>query len=165
MHRVVTLDLSTERKRKCVPYLSEHVGFLASLAQIRDLLRKHQCEQIVTAEKEVHDVKHGDYVLYTLAFLVKSEKFVIEFPVIFVTNSKGKTTLRMDITGRLIFYKIKSLLADVEIGYLAFSEAMMQYQVISLPDGHQMPLMDYVREHGKELSAGTADLLQLPGKR
>ena len=164
MHRVVNLDLTTEKKRKVVPYLKESVGFSTTLGQIRDMLRKYECEQIVTAEKEVRDAKNVNYTAHTMAFVVRGEKFIIEFPVIFAKNTRGRV-LRMDISGRLIFYKIKSLLADVEIGYLAFSEAMMQYQVVALPDGHQVMLMDYVKEHGPELAAGTADLLLLAGEK
>jgi|SRR5271157_154875 len=163
MHRIVTIDITTENKRKVIPYLHEHVNFLNSMGQIRDLLRKYDCEQIVSAEKDVHDTKHGNFVVYTLAFIIKGKKFVVEFPVIFATSRKGNIP-RMDISGRLMFHKIKSILADVEIGYLSFSEAMMQFQIVTLPNGSQATLMDYVREHEQELSAGTADLLQLPGR-
>ena len=165
MHRVVTIEIVREQKRKVIPYLKERVDFQRFLVQIRDMLRKHECSQIVTDEKEVYDKVHGDYTAYTLAFLVRGEKFVMEFPIIFVVNTRGTKNLRMDISGRLMFYKIKAMLADVEIGYLAFNEAMMQFQVISLPNGRQEMLMDYVRDHGAELTAGTADLFQIPGAR
>jgi len=57
---------------------------------------------------------------------------------------------------------VVALLTDVEIGYLSFEEAMMPFRIITLPGGEQIPLADYVEKHGKELSAGTADLLRLP---
>jgi hypothetical protein len=162
MHKIITLDLTTEKKRRCIPYLREHVSFPYSMSAIQELLQRHQCDQIATAQKQLTDVKHGTFIVYSLAFIVRGEKFLIEFPVIFAKNSEG-TALRMDIAGRIIFYKLKALLVDVEIGYLDFTEAMMPFRIISLPDGTQVPLADYVAKHGPELAAGTADLLCLPG--
>ncbi len=162
MHKVLTIDISTERKRRCLPYLKEHVSFPYSMSAIQELLQRHQCEQIATSAKQVEDKEHGTYTRYSLAFIVRGEKFLVEFPVIFARSTKG-TALRMDISGRIIFYKIKALLTDVEIGYLDFTEAMMPFRVITLPGGSQVPLADYVKQHGQELSAGTADLLLLPG--
>ena len=160
MHKIVTLDISTEKKRKVIPYLSEHVSFENSLSAIQKMLQRYQCDQIATVQKQVVDAKHGAFTIYSTAFIVRGEKFIIEFPVIFVKNS-NEVVLRMDIAGRLIFYKIKSLLADVEIGHLDFAEAMIPFRIVTLPGGMQVPLSDYVRDHGDELSAGTADFLML----
>jgi hypothetical protein len=160
-HKIVTIDI---RGKKHFPYLEEHVNFQNSVSQIQTLLQKYQCDQIATAQKQVTDTKHGSFTVHSLAFIVRGERFLIEFPVIYIRNSQ-RTTLRMDISGRVVFHKLKALLIDVEIGYLDFMEAMMPYRVITLPDGRQMPLVDYVIQHGTELSAGTADLLALPGGR
>jgi hypothetical protein len=162
MHKIVTIDITTEKKRRCIPYLKERVSFPYSLQGIQDLLQRHQCDQIAIAQRQITDPKRGTYTLYSLAFIVKGERFLIEFPVIFAKNTKG-TQLRMDIAGRIIFYKVKALLTDVEIGYLDFKEAMLAFRVVTLPDGSQCTLADYVAKHGPELSAGTADLLALPG--
>lgn len=162
MHKIITINITTEKKRRCIPYLKERVSFPKSMSGIQDLLQRHNCDQIATAQKQVTDAKHGPFTMYSLAFIVQGERFLIEFPVIFATSSKG-TALRMDIAGRVIFYKVKSLLVDVEIGYLSFMEAMMPFRVIALPDGTRVPLADYVMKHGPELTAGTADLFGLPG--
>jgi hypothetical protein len=159
VHKIVTIDT---RGKKHFPYLEEHVNFQNSLGQIQVLLQKYQCDQIAIAQKQVTDAKHGSFTVHSLAFIVRGERFLIEFPVIFIRNSRG-TTLRMDISGRVIFHKLKALLIDVEIGYLDFQEAMLPFRIVTLPDGHQVPLADYVAKHGPELSAGTADLLALPG--
>lgn|GEM_PF-2831641 len=158
-HKIVTIDV---RGKKHFPYLEEHVNFQNSMGQIQTLLQKYNCDQIATAQKQVTDTKHGAFNVYSLAFLVRGERFLIEFPVIFVRNSAG-TKLRMDISGRVIFYKLKALLIDVEFGYLDFVEAMLPFRIVTLPNGQQIPLADYVMQHGPELSAGTADLLALPG--
>lgn len=161
MHKIVTIDV---RGKKHFPYLEEHVNFQNSLSQIQGLLQKYQCDQIAVAQKQVTDTKHGTFAVHSLAFIVRGERFLIEFPVIYIRNSK-ETKLRMDISGRVIFHKLKALLIDVEIGYLDFMEAMLPFRVIALPDGRQVPLADYVAQHGPELSAGTADLLSLPSGR
>jgi hypothetical protein len=164
MHKIVTLDISTKQKRRMYSYLDEHISFPYSLQAIQELLQKHHCDQIAIAQKQVTDAKNGTYTLYSLAFIIRGEKFVIDFPVVFVKNTKG-TQLRMDISGRVVFYKVKSLLIDVEYGFLNFMEAMMPFRIICLPDGRQVPLVDYISLHGAELAAGTADLLSLPGGR
>jgi hypothetical protein len=161
MHKIVTLDISTRQRRKMFPYLDEHVSFPYSLQAIQDLLNRHHCTQIAIAQKEKTDPTHGTFTVYSLAFIVKEEKFLIEFPVVFVKNTRG-TQLRMDISGRVVFYKVKVLLVDVEFDFLNFQEAMMPYRIITLPNGTQVPLVDYVAQHGPELTAGTADLLGLP---
>ena len=160
-HKIVTLDITTRQKRKMFPYLEEHVSFPYSLQAIQDLLNRYHCDQIATAQKEVSDAKHGTFPVHSLAFIVRGERFLIEFPVIFVKNTKG-IHLRMDISGRVVFYKIKVLLVDAEIGALDFQDAMLPFRIIALPDGTQVPLVDYMAQHGPELAAGTADLLGLP---
>jgi hypothetical protein len=161
LHKIVTVDI---RGKKHFPYLEEHVGFTNTLSQIQTLLQRYGCTQIATAQKQETDAKHGTFMKHSLAFIVRGERFLIEFPVIYIRNSRG-TTLRMDISGRVIFHKLKSLLIDVEIGYLDFMEAMVPFRVICLPSGQQVPLVDYLTQHSAELAAGTADLLSLPGGR
>jgi hypothetical protein len=160
-HKIVTVDI---RGKKHFPYLDEHVNFQNSLSQIQLLLQRYGSTQIATAQKQETDAKHGTFTKYSLAFIVRGEKFLIEFPVIYIRNSR-ETKLRMDISGRVVFHKLKALLIGVEIDWLNFQEAMMPFRVIALPDGKQIPLVDYVTQHGAELSAGTADLLSLPGGR
>jgi len=161
MHKIITIDITTEKKRRMIPYLREHVSFPYSMSAIQELLQRHDCNQIATAQKQETDAKHGAFTKHSMAFIVRGEKFLIEFPVIFARSNKG-TTLRMDISGRIIFYNIKVLLTDVEIGWLDFMEAMLPFRIIALPDGTQVPLVDYMAQHGPELAAGTADLLSLP---
>ena len=160
-HKIVTIDV---RGKKHFPYLEEHVNFQNSLSQIQVLLQRYQCDQIAVAQKQVTDTKHGTFAVHSLAFIVRGERFLIEFPVIYIRTAR-ETKLRMDISGRVIFHKLKALLIDVEIGYLNFMEAMMPFRVICLPSGQQVPLVDYVTQHSAELSTGTADLLALPGGR
>jgi hypothetical protein len=124
-HPMVTL-------RKGFPYTYTEAPFDRSLASIEALLQKFGCTRIAKSQ----DLR-GNVPLITLLFEKEGVAYVIPFPVTYYPKEK----LNMAISGRIVYYKVKALLVDVEIGMLSFLQAMSPYLAIE-----GAPLYEYVEE-------------------
>lgn len=148
-HKVVTIKTG---RHKVISYIDTEISFERSLSEIQTLLLKYNCERII------HDYQlrqRGSVVepLHTLGFVQKGTKFIIEFPVVFLERKSGKV-LRMEVSGRIMFNKIKALLIDVELGYLDFREAMIPYAALQAPDGRIVSVTDAFIESSDQLQQG-----------
>ncbi len=149
-HKIVTL-------RRGFPYTTTRVHFQHSVQQIRAMLERFKCTRI-----GVLDNLDGDIPTTTLVFEKGGAAFLIEFPVTYYADSRGKR-LNMNISGRIIHDRIKSILVDVEIGYLEFSQAMMAYRAIPAPDGRTVTLQEAYEQCGDRLPLCGFDIrLALP---
>jgi len=101
--------------KKGFPYLDSSVGFDQSEKALEALLQKFGCSRIGMSK----DFR-GDVPLLTLLFEKDGIAYVIPFPVTYYPKDK----LNMNISGRIVYYKVKALLVDAEIGILTFLQAM-----------------------------------------
>lgn len=144
-HKIVTL-------KRGFPYTSTTVPFQKSVGQIMGMLGKYGCTRIGVVTDTIED-----FQTTTMVFERAGAAYLIEFPVTYFENSKGRR-LNMNISGRIIHDRIKALLVDVEIGYLDFSQAMMAYRAIPGPDGRAVALQDAYDQCGDRLPACGFDL-------
>ena len=166
MHKIITIWIGggtdrSGRRRKPMPYAGTDTPFLRSVAEIKAMLQKFKCETIIDYQKQGTDPKYGDLAFNTIGFEKDGLKYLIEFPITFVENSKGKH-LNMDISGRIVYNRIKALLVDAEIEYLTFHEAMLPYLALQTPHG-PMSVMEVVQSQLSEIKKGTSGLFLLPG--
>lgn len=108
------------------PYQGTDVPFEQSVEDIKALLRKFKCEEILSHEA-------GDKI--TIAFKKEGVPYIIEFPEIYEERKHQPTRLRMDISARIVYNQVKALLVDVEIGALSFMQAMLRMVALSSPQG------------------------------
>lgn len=150
MHKIVTL-------KRGFPYTGTTVSFQRSVQQIMDMLTKHKC-----AKMGVVTETGGDLQTTTMVFEKTGAAYIVEFPVIYYVDSKGRR-LNMNISGRIVHDRIKAILVDVEIGYLEFSQAMMGYRALPDGSGGMMSLQDAYEMCRDRLPACGFDLrLALP---
>jgi hypothetical protein len=150
-HKVIEII----RKQGKMPYLDTTVDFNKSFGEVQALLRKFGCEDIMTRSQvsSVPKLKiHCD--LHTIAFVHKGTKFLIEFPVVIVTQGRfgDERKLNMNVSGRIIFNKVKAMLVDVEIEYLTFSQAMMPFRIVAAQDGRPITMQEFVDENQTRLA-------------
>ena len=136
-HKIVTL-----RKRKKdghdSPYVTTDIPFGRSLTEIKDMLRRYGCEKILTFEEVV-----GSIPAHSLAFDFKGTKFLIEFPITYLANPNGSgKALNMNVSGRIIYYKVKALLIDVELNHLDFNQAMVPFMLLPTASGRPTTVTD-----------------------
>lgn len=141
------------RLKSKFPYYDTNVPFERSVSQIKDLLVKFGCSRI----GEMSDHRGGS-PLHTLMFEKDGVPFIIEFPIIYTVSKQRGDKLNMNISGRIAYYKIKTLLIDVEIGILSFSQAMCPFLALPGKEGRSQPLYDYLEEHKAEITAGQPSL-------
>lgn len=108
------------------PYLDTDVLFEKSLADIKNLLRKFKCDEILTHEA-------GD--LIKIAFKKEGIPYIIDFPLIYIEGKKTPARLEMGISGRVVYNRLKSNLLEVEIGSLSFMQAMLRSVALLSPQG------------------------------
>lgn len=166
MHKIITIWTGEGknrqgRKRTPMPYTGTEVHFSRSISEIKALLQKFNCDTVIEYQSKGDAAARarGEGDLYTLGFEKDGLKYLVEFPITYVENSRGKT-LNMDISGRIIYNRIKAQLIDVEIGYLSFHEAMISNLALPTPRG-VMTVMDIVQEQAKEIREGTAGMFLL----
>lgn len=134
---------------------SRKIPITRSIDDIKNLLRKHGCEKIATLEEPGPE----GMVCWSLAFQKTGLSYLIEFPITYLGDSKIP---EMAISGRIIFYRIKNLLIEVEIDYLQFSQAMMQYIALPGPGGKPVAMQDYIEDQMPRLQHGKFELNLLP---
>lgn len=130
------------------PYQTTDVPFAQSQEEIKDLLRKFKCEEILSYEGNT-DIK--------LAFKKEGVPYLIEFPLIYEEGRKTQSRLRMDISGRVILNRIKTQLIDVEIGSLSFMQAMLRMVALPAPQG-VVTLGDLVEAQVEQIKRGQIEL-------
>ncbi|HOX36264.1 MAG TPA: hypothetical protein PLO06_11255 [Methanoregulaceae archaeon] len=163
-HKVITIDITERRdshghRRRALPYSDTDVGFNQSLGQIKDMLQKFKCERVIDFSESC---KGQEYTIHTVGFEKDGLRYLIEFPITYVENSKGRR-LDMNVSGRIVYYRVKALLVDAEINYLTFHEAMLSYLALPTPQGPKS-VMEVVQEQIEGIKKGTAGLFLLPGR-
>ena len=131
-------------------YTGTVVEFTRSIEQIKQMLMKHGCAQI----GEMRTIDNQGIPCIVLVFKNHDTPFAIEFPITYVRTKSGKKELNMNISGRIIHDRVKSLLVEVDIGYLDFTQAMMPYLIVSTQTG-QMALEDAVRLNEDSFKRGS----------
>ncbi|KAB2942419.1 MAG: hypothetical protein MPEBLZ_04353 [Candidatus Methanoperedens nitroreducens] len=106
------------------PYMDTDVSFEQSIEDIKKLLKKFKCDEILTYEKDK-----------TVRMMFKKDgvPYVIDFPVIYIYGSRTQPRLAMEVSGRVIYNEIKSSLVIAEIK--SFMQAMLSYIAQPTPDG------------------------------
>lgn len=136
-HKVVTLR-RRNRKERGAAYVETDIPFSRSISQIKEMLDRYGCDKILEFTN-----KSGEIVQNSLAFEFRGAKFLIEFPITYLQGTKGNPPkLDMNISGRIIYNKIKALLVDVEIEYLDFSQAMVPFMLLPTPSGRPTTVTD-----------------------
>lgn len=124
------------------PYLGTDVPFEQSIEDIKKLLRKFGCQEILTYEQEKST---------TLMFKDKSKiPYKLEFPTIYIDSRGHEPRLAMDVSGRVIYNEIKAMLVNVEIGFLDFMQAMLRYVALPAPQGRGIVTLGEVVESQRE---------------
>lgn len=156
MHKIVTLR-KRNRKERGASYVETNVPFSRSLVDIKNLLDRYGCEKVLEFTERC-----GDITQYSLAFEHRGTKFLIEFPITYLQDNPPK--LNMNVSGRIVYNKVKALLVDVEIEYLDFSQAMVPFMLLPTQSGAPVTATDLltiddVRERAKSVG------FLLPGGR
>ena len=155
MHKKVKLEQGYN-------YTGTTVPFSRSVGQIKDLLTSHGVLKIA----EMTDFNTEGEQISTIAFEHFGIPYVIEFPITYVKYVKKPDALNMNISGRIVFDRIKALLIQVDIEYLSFSQAMMPFIAIPSETGTMgvKPLEESILENDEQLKSGRFDMrLCLPG--
>jgi hypothetical protein len=134
MHKTVTLR-KRNRKERGAAYVDTSVPFSQSLVDIKKLLDRYGCDKILEFTERC-----GDVIYYSLAFEHRGTKFMIEFPITYLQGNPPK--LNMNVSGRIIYNKVKALLVDVEIEYLNFSQAMVPFMLLPTQSGRPVTATD-----------------------
>ena len=145
------------KKHKPFPYAETETGFNQSVGQIKDLLERFNCERLIDYSEKA---KGSDASTRIIAFEKDGLKYLIDFPTTYLEN-KTRKWLNMDVSGRIVFNRVKALLVDAEIEYLSFHEAMLPYLALPTPNG-TMSVMEAVNSQIEGIKAGTQGLLMLP---
>jgi hypothetical protein len=134
MHKTVTLRKRNKKERGAA-YIETSVPFSQSLSDIKRMLDRYGCEKILEFTERC-----GDLSQYSLAFEHRGTKFLIEFPITYLQGNPPK--LNMNVSGRIIYNKVKALLVDVEIDYLDFSQAMVPFMLLPTQSGRPVTATD-----------------------
>jgi len=133
-HKIVTLRKRGAKERGAA-YVETDTPFSRSVQQIKELLDRYGCERILE-----YSNKCGDVTEYSLAFECRGAKFLIEFPITYLKGNPPK--LNMNVSGRIIFNKVKALLVDVDIEYLDFTQAMIPFLLLPTSSGRPVTATD-----------------------
>jgi len=150
-HKTVTLRKRGEKERGAA-YVETSVPFSRSLSEIKDLLNRYGCEKVLEFTERC-----GDITQYSLAFENRGSKFLIEFPITYLKGKPPK--LNMNISGRIIYNKVKALLVDVEIDYLDFSQAMVPFMLLPTASGRPVTVTDLLTLEDVNQKAKSVKLL------
>ena len=112
MYKFITV---TSKNKHILPYLNTTVTFEKSFGEIQGLLMKFGCSDLVT--RQTPSIVPGTKIpctRYMIGFVQKGNHFLIEFPIFIVpVGRNNEKQVRMNVSGRIILNKIKSLLVDV----------------------------------------------------
>lgn len=158
MHKVIKI---VSNQKSLIPYLQTRVSLESSLSDIKELLRKYGCERVISDDSN-QVIGNKTYRVYTIGFQQKGIRYIIHFPITVIVKGKVKQEIvDMRVSGRIVYNKIKSLLVDVEIGYLSFSQAMVQFIAIPAPNGDIMSMAEYVELNQNQLQTGITKFFQI----
>jgi len=162
VHKVVEII----KKEGKMPYTETTVPFDKSFGEVQQLLRKFGCEEVFTRSQlsSIPKMKVSSCTIHSIGFIHKGSKFLLEFPVTVVVQGRHgeDKKVNMDISGRIVLNKVKSLLVDVEINYLSFEQAMLPYQLVAARDGRAITVMEMVDENRSKLgNVGAMECLLL----
>ena len=141
-HKIVTLRKRTSHERGAA-YVETDMPFSRSVTQIKELLDRYGCERILEYSNKCRDITE-----HSLAFECRGSKFLIEFPITYLQGKPPK--LNMNVSGRIVYNKVKTLLVDVDIEYLDFSQAMVPFMLLPTASGRPTTATDI-------LTLGTAE--------
>jgi hypothetical protein len=160
MHKFITVS---QKNKSVLPYLNTTVSFEKSFGEIQALLMKFGCSDLIT--RQTPSKVPGTTLsctLYTIGFVNRGNHFLVEFPVVIVPVGRQMTKeVRMNVSGRVVLNKIKSILVDVEMEFLSFEQAMMPYQLIAGRNGEPTTIQDYVDDHRSQLQISGGNLFML----
>ncbi len=108
------------------PYIDTDVALEKSIDDIKKLLKKFQCEEILQYES-------GETM--RLIFKKGGVPYIIDFPVIYIEGKGTAPRLAMQVSGRIVFNEIKATLVNVEMGALDFMQAMLRHIALPAPQG------------------------------
>jgi hypothetical protein len=133
-HKTVTLRKRTSHERGAA-YVETDTPFSRSVTQIKELLDRYGCERILEYSNKCSDITE-----HSLAFECRGSKFLIEFPITYLQGKPPK--LNMNVSGRIVYNKVKALLIDVDIEYLDFSQAMVPFMLLPTASGRPTTVTD-----------------------
>jgi len=129
------------------PYTQTRVPLDSSISLIKALLKKFSADEIVVYENG-KEVKIG--------FRKGNVPYIIDFPEIYIEGPKTPAKLSMDISGRIVYNRIKTILLDVELGTLSFMQAMLRN--VALPSPHGLvPLGDVIEAQQDKIIKGQVE--------
>jgi hypothetical protein len=141
-HKIITIwtgegpDHKGKRHRH-FPYTDAPTTINQSITEIKNLLNRFNCERIL----DFTDSGRDCVALHTVGFEKDGHRFLIEFPIIYTENKRGKQ-LNMNISGRIVLNRVKALLVDAEIEAMSFQEAMLPYLLLPTTSGRPMTISD-----------------------
>jgi len=127
-----------------LPYTKTHIPFEKSISDIKSLLKKFGADEVMVYE-------NGEEV--KIAFRKGGIPYIIDFPIIYIEGPKTKARLSMDISGRIVYNRIKTILLDVELGTLSFMQAMLRNVALPSPQG-LIPLGDVIEAQQDKIIKG-----------
>lgn len=131
-----------------LPYTKTQIPFDRSILDIKALLKKFGADEIIVYENGKEEVK--------IAFRKGGVPYIIEIPVIYIEGPKTPARLSMDISGRIVYNRIKTILLDVELGTLSFMQAMLRNVALPSPQG-LIPLGDIVEAQQDKIIKGQVE--------
>ena len=153
MHKFINVNA---KNKSILPYLNTTVTFEKSFGEIQRLLMKFGCSDLVT--RQTPSIVPGTKISctrYMIGFVQKGNHFLIEFPIFIVPFGRDHhKEVRMNVSGRIMLNKVKTLLVDVEMEFLSFEQAMMPYQLIADRNGQPVTIQDYIDDNRKEIATG-----------
>ena len=157
MHKLIKID----KKQSKIPYLHTTIPVEKSISEIKELLIKYGCERVITDSSKVR-IGNKDYPAEMMGFVHKGTRYIIHFPITITFKGRyNEEILDMRISGRIVYNKIKALLVDVEIDYLNFNQAMVQFIAIPTSNGEIVSLAEYVELNQKQIQGGITNFFQI----
>ena len=131
-----------------LPYTKTQIPFDRSILDIKALLKKFGADEIIVYENGQEENK--------IAFRKGGVPYIIDFPVIYIEGPKTPARLSMDISGRVVYNRIKTILLDVELGTLSFMQAMLRNVALPSPQG-MIPLGDIIEAQQDKIIKGQVE--------
>jgi hypothetical protein len=88
--------------------------------------------------------------------------YIIEFPVTYIEKARIGKQLNMNISGRVIYERIKAMLIEIEYKMADFSQVMMRFIALPTGDGHIISMEDHLMNQHDQLGTGHFDIKLLP---
>jgi hypothetical protein len=161
-HKIISVN---QKNKSILPYLNTTVPFEKSFGEIQGLLMRFGCSDLIT--RQTPSTVPGTKLActhYSIGFVQKGNHFLLEFPIFLVPVGRSvynEKEVRMNVSGRVMLNKLKSLLVDVELEYLSFEQAMLPFQLIAGHDGQPVTIQDFVDENRTAIATGGRNIFML----